>query len=140
MEGFKDKFQTLEKEEHQCKCVCFLAQAYFDLDELLTAKANIECFPFTSSDSNILRALFSAGKIETSLRNDDAAIDHLGKLYANDPQQKGFIDVSVELGVALLNQLDDNEAEAFELFQESVGWSDAPIWSRLCTLSHGRIV
>jgi hypothetical protein len=94
-----------------------------DLDELLEAKATIECIQSSTSVSKLhtrISILHLSGHIEPELRNDVDAIAHFRKLIDTiDEKQQYFVSSLLQLGVTLLNQSAANEVEAFQAFQKA---------------------
>jgi hypothetical protein len=80
--------------------------------------------------------LYLAGRIEARRCNYEAAIDHfkeahsyvdIQRSYSWVNMKEGRLEYYVDLGVALLKQSADNEAEAFELFQTELDECQEPI-------------
>ena len=80
--------------------------------------------------------MYLAGRIEARRCNYEAAIDHfkeahsyvdIRRSYSWVNMKEGRLEYYVDLGVALLKQSADNEAEAFELFQTELDECQEPI-------------
>jgi tetratricopeptide (TPR) repeat protein len=120
LEGCMYMMKTVEEE---CYAEILLVRAYIGCGELLKAKAANKKRRRSTDKCDWVESRLQSGRIEKGLCNYKAAITHFREVAAELQKQEDDDTraiCSVTLARTLLQHSADNEAEAFEIFQEEV--------------------
>ena len=124
------------QEKEQNECAFLITEAYMECKEYLKAKIMID------KVRPIIRefwTVYNSGLVEEKLCNHKAAIDHFRNAFHHEEFQHYFggnnIEFYLGFGTSLLRRSADNEAEAFQVFQEGVNRCEESSHNRCRLLS-----